>query len=60
MRERLHKARIAPGLREAANQWLVDNGRLGACLNVYDNGRDGLLFVFNDRDTAVMMKLAVG
>lgn len=41
-------------------EWLASNDRLGSCLNIYDNGSAGLLFVFHDRATALMMKLAIG
>ena len=42
-----------------ANLWLKTNHRSSHLLNVYDNKEEGLLFVFSDRDTALMLKLAL-
>lgn len=60
MRKPLYKAHLRPGVRGAAMEWLASNDRLGSCLNIYDNGSAGLLFVFDHRATALMLKLAVG
>lgn len=42
-----------------ANLWLATNHCSSHLLNVYDNKEEGLLFVFNNRDTAIMLKLAM-
>ncbi|WP_343545710.1 hypothetical protein [Sphingomonas paucimobilis] len=46
-------------VRLAAEAWLNENNREDHLVNVYDNQERGLLFVLSDRDTALMLKLAL-
>lgn len=54
------KAHLRPGSHRAGLAWLDANGCAGHCLIVYDNGRTGVVFILDDRTTALMLKLAVG
>lgn len=56
---------IAYPYHDAAVSWLADNGKLGTFVNCYDNtdhlnGVGVIVFVLNDRNAAIMMKLALG
>ncbi len=45
-------------IKARAKHWLQANSHADDLVNVYDNGREGLVFVFNNRDTAILFRLA--
>ncbi len=40
-------------------EWLRANDRYHHFINIYDNGPEGICAVFSNRDTALMLKLAL-
>jgi hypothetical protein len=46
--------------RRKVLSWLNEEDRKEHLRNIYDNGREGLTIVLADRDTALLLKLALG